>query len=147
MQELAARKLHLIDIRATVARLQEVCDGYREQTGQEPVSIPDVLAAAGITGVSLADPLGGTFLIHDGEVLNTSLLDEIATMRMNRLQSLVNAHNRERGQYPGSLEEMVETNYVPGISPHPYPGGAWIYDPATGDVDSSIPLAHPQAKG
>src|SRR5690606_35298428 len=106
-------------------------DAYRDQTGVAATSIPDVLAAGGMGNVSLTDPLGGHFFLHEGEVLNISILDETATMRMNRLQSLVNAHNRERGTYPGSLEEMVETNYLPRISDHPYPDGTWIYDPVT----------------
>lgn len=139
MRDLAQRKLTLIDVRGTAARLQEMVDAYREQTGNRPSSIEEVLSAGGIGEVSLTDPLGGRFLLIEDEVKNTSLMDEIVTMRMNRLQSMVNAHRRERGALPASLDEMVRTNYMPAVPEHPYPGGRWTYDPATGDVESVLP--------
>jgi len=135
LQELAQRKLVELDIRGITARLNDAALAYRQQAGRFPATLEE-LAGAGIMPVPVNDALGGTyFLGDDGVIRNTTLLDEEKKNRLKTLQNLLNSYKNKEGQWPPTLQALLESGQVPQLPEHPYPGQEWRYDPATGTVE------------
>jgi len=144
MRDMAERKLHLLDIRKVVDGLNEMTDGFEDHFGRRPANFEELFSAQERDvppQLREPDPLGGAyFMSDDGEAMNTSLLDETAQRRINRIQSMVRAFNREEGRLPESLAELIRVGLTNKLPEHPYPGEAWEYNPATGEVTSSIAI-------
>jgi hypothetical protein len=134
MRDLARRKLIHLDLVDARDALQQTADAYAGRTGQPPESMA-ALVEAGYLTREPEDPLGGTFFLHDGTVMSTTLLDEEAAEIVRMLGRGI-AHYREtRGRAPATLDELVTSGILKGIPDHPYPGRSWRYDPNAGTID------------
>ncbi|GMV92644.1 MAG: hypothetical protein AMXMBFR82_24220 [Candidatus Hydrogenedentota bacterium] len=134
MRETALRKLTEVSLREACDALTKIVEQYRAETGTVPGSI-DELVAKGVLAEAPQDPLGGKFLIlADGRVLSTTVLDSIKQERLQLLRGWIDKYQREQGHFPPSLDALVDAGITPGLPSHPFPGGQWEYDSATGDV-------------
>jgi hypothetical protein len=134
MRDLARRKLIHLDCVDVRAALQTAVDEAAARMGAPPETL-DALVRAGYVEAVPADPLGGTFFIHDGAVHSTTLLDKDAAEIVRMLGRGI-AHYREtRGRAPATLDDLVTSGILKGIPDHPYPGRSWRYDPNAGTID------------
>ena len=134
LRELAQRKLHELAIADVCRQLGKAVQLYEERHHRLPDSLND-LVAGGIIERLPDDPLGGRFFLAGREVLNTTLQEEKLERRINRIRNGVNRYQARTGAWPPSLEAAVEGGDLVFVPPHPYPGRAWRYDPATGEVE------------
>jgi len=129
LRDLAERKLLELNIRETCRVLNERMDQYRQAHGRAPASLAELGLKTGHDG------LGGHFMIDaTGRVDNTTLLNEDKTHRLSLLRDAIKKHYQVRGQYPATLEDVLETTLLTEIPPHPYQDQQWQYAPKTGEV-------------
>lgn len=134
LRELAERKLQELSLREACTELNKAVGMFNERHGRMPKTINDLVEGK-ILASAPTDPLGGTFFIGpDGEVLNTTLLDEQTSRVLNRIRNSIRSFQRENGRWPKSLEELIDAGIRKEIPPHPHAGRSWQYDPMTGDV-------------
>lgn len=134
LRELAQRKLVEIEVRGITEQLNDAVLQFNQQAGRFPRSMEE-LAGANIMPVPATDPLGGVFFLgDDGVIRNTTLLEEQKKTRLKSLQNLLKSYQNKEGNFPPSLEVLVESGMVPQLPDHPYPGETWHYDPTTGTV-------------
>ncbi len=134
MRELAAQKLNELSLREVADLLTKVAKQYKEKFGHPPASLDDLAREQFIQGQPV-DPLGGTFIFdEDGKAYSTTVLDSIKEERLIPLRVWIDEYRDKLGMWPQKLEDLVGRTHAPGVPVHPYPNGAWDYDPATGEV-------------
>jgi hypothetical protein len=137
MRELATRQLALLEIRVLREELVNSVAAFTEARGEPPTELVDLFAARGEVP-SFQDVLGGTFFLDaQGEVQNTTLLDEQLAKTINRIQSAIRRYTKDEGQAPASLQDLINSEQMTKLPSHPYDGQTWIYDPSSGEVTSS----------
>jgi hypothetical protein len=134
MRELAEHKLQEINLREVAKVLTDVAKRYSDERGSVPTSLKDLEDAGYIRGLP-EDPLGGSFIANEeGEFFSTTVLDGIKEERRALLEIWIGQYKEQFGAWPAKLEDIVGRTHAPGVLVHPYPGGTWEYDPATGAV-------------
>lgn len=88
--------------------------------------------------LSIVEQLAGSIddpRIRDGMLRRS---EEIRTVKkLKKLEELVQRFSRERGRLPASLEELVSSGMVKAL-PEEGLGGVFVYDSASGEVESSV---------
>ena len=135
MQELAERKIILLDLHVLCSMLTEAAHKYRARFGEPPTSVDD-LVQAGFFDKLPVDPLGGSFFVDsEGQVKSTTLLDDEVAQRLRHIRAGLDQFKNTEGRCASSLEELVDSGMMRAIPLHPYPDRNWVYDPATGVVE------------
>jgi hypothetical protein len=134
MRQLAQRKLQELAIADICKQLTKAVEFYVKRHNRQPENMED-LVFGGIINEVPEDPLGGQYFIADGEVFNTTLLDERLERRLNRLRAGIDRYRKRTGDWPPSLETALEEGDLAILPPHPYPSRDWRYDPTTGEVE------------
>tara|TARA_R110001592_G_scaffold155361_3_gene385195 strand:- start:43 stop:1062 length:1020 start_codon:yes stop_codon:yes gene_type:complete len=134
LRELAQRKLVEVDIRNTTETLNKAMLTFNGRVGHFPNNLEE-LAASGITPVPVNDALGGYFVLgDDGVIRNTTLLDGEKKNLLKSLQKLVERYKEDKGEWPPSLQALVDGGITDQLPEHPYHDETWHYDRATGLV-------------
>lgn len=135
LRELGQRKLIEMDIREATAQLNQAAVLFNQRRGHFPESLDDIVREGLIRPLG-PDPLGGTFFMgSDGVIRSTTILDEEKKNRLKALRNDINAYKNRHSQWPANLEVLVDEGLAPRVPDHPYPDGAWDYNPATGTVE------------
>ena len=134
MKELAERKLQELGLREVCDILNQVVEHYVAQTGEKPGRILDLETAGLITGTP-TDPLGGEFVIEDGVVYSTTLLDVEVERRLRGLRGAIARFKKEHERWPRELDELKTMGVVLVIPEHPYSDRGWLYNPHTGEIE------------
>lgn len=135
LRELAERKLAEMFLGEAVTLMNERLQEYARRHGK-PASAFQQLVDEGLIRAVPDDPLGGTFFLGpDGKAYSTTLLDEKTLRSRDRIMSAIDLYMTHTDSFPASLEALLEARLLEEIPPHPYPGRAWKYDPATGTLE------------
>ncbi|MFO7975751.1 MAG: hypothetical protein R6V12_14080 [Candidatus Hydrogenedentota bacterium] len=135
MRDLAQRKLQELNIADVCKQLTKAVALYENRHNRLPDSLED-LVRGGIIDAVPKEPLGGRYLLSGREVFNTTLLDNKLERRLNNMRAGIKRYHERTGQWPPSLENLVEQGDLPFIPDHPYPGRDWRYNPETGEVET-----------
>lgn len=133
MRELAARKLEELELRQIVDALSAAARRFAAQHGRPLTSLKELVDEGLISHIP-TDGMGGEFIVREGRVQNTTLLDSDLEARKNRLQAAIDRFTEHQGRPPKSLEELRDSVFLIRIPDHPY-DREWRYDPVRGVVD------------
>lgn len=134
LHDVALQKLQEVELGRACHAMTGVAKLFLQQHGRPPKDLQE-LRDAGLLQALPEDPLGGSFLIGpDGTVFSTTLLDVEKDRRLEILRSTIESYQSKEGKWPARLEDLVGPGYFTALPPHPYPGGVWHYDAATGTV-------------
>lgn len=137
LRDLAKTKLEEVAIRSNLTVLDDLLDRYRREFGRPAQSLDELIEAGYIPSIA-PDSAGGAYLLGpDGRAMNETLLFNATRDVRARLESAIRSYREKNGAFPKTLEDLLSLGLFEQLPAHPWPGKAWTYNAATGEVGES----------